>query len=110
MRCTASRNPMNWRATKSRRRAPTASFWTRGKMPTPIYQWCNMPNPKVVNGIEELKKLAGQEVGVSGWLPVTQEMIDQFADLTGDHQWIHVDVERARRDTPFHSTIAHGFL
>ena len=79
-------------------------------MPTPIYQWCNMPNPKVVNGIEELKKLAGQEVGVSGWLPVTQEMIDQFADLTGDHQWIHVDVERARRDTPFHSTIAHGFL
>lgn len=69
-----------------------------------------MQNPRVINGIEELKTLAGQEAGVSDWLTVTQEMIDRFADLTGDHQWIHVDVERARRETPFGSTIAHGFL
>ena len=67
-------------------------------------------SPRIINGIEELKTLAGQEVGVSGWLPVTQEMIDRFADVTGDHQWIHVDTERATRETPFGSTIAHGFL
>ena len=67
-------------------------------------------SPRVINGIEELKTLTGQEVGVSEWLPVTQEMIDRFADVTGDHQWIHVDPERARRETPFGSTIAHGFL
>ena len=64
----------------------------------------------MINGIEELKSLTGQEVGVSEWLTVTQEMIDRFADVTGDHQWIHVDRERAKRETPFGSTIAHGFL
>jgi len=69
-----------------------------------------MSNPRVVNGIEELKSLAGQEVGVSEWLTVTQEMIDRFADVTGDHQWIHVDPERAKRESPFGATIAHGFL
>ncbi len=69
-----------------------------------------MPNPQVINGLDELRALTGQEIGVSDWTPVTQEMIDRFADVTGDHQWIHVDVERARRDTPFGSTIAHGFL
>jgi acyl dehydratase len=67
-------------------------------------------SPRIINGIEELKTLAGQEVGVSDWLPVTQDMIDRFADVTGDHQWIHVDPERAKRETPFGSTIAHGFL
>src|SRR5205085_11627342 len=67
-------------------------------------------SPRIVNGIEELKTLTGQEVGVSDWLPVTQDMIDRFADVTGDHQWIHVDPERAKRETPFDSTIAHGFL
>ena len=67
-------------------------------------------SPRIINGIEEMKTPAGQEVGVSGWLPVTQEMIDRFADVTGDHQWIHVDPERAKRETPFGSTIAHGFL
>jgi acyl dehydratase len=65
---------------------------------------------RVVNGIEELKSLTGQEVGASDWITVTQEMIDRFADVTGDHQWIHVDPERAKRETPFGSTIAHGFL
>jgi acyl dehydratase len=54
--------------------------------------------------------LIGQEVGVSDWLQVTQKMIDQFAELTGDPQWIHIDVERAKRETPFGGTIAHGFL
>jgi acyl dehydratase len=67
-------------------------------------------SPRIINGIDELKTLTGQEVGVSDWLPVTQDMIDRFADVTGDHQWIHVDPERAKRETPFGSTIAHGFL
>ena len=60
--------------------------------------------------LEELEAKIGQEVVVSDWLEVTQERIDQFADATGDHQWIHVDVERARRESPFGTTIAHGFL
>jgi len=67
-------------------------------------------SPRVVNGIEELRGLVGQEVGVSGWLTMTQEMIDRFADLTDDHQWIHVDRERAQRKSRFQTTIAHGFL
>jgi len=69
-----------------------------------------MQNPRVINGIEELKQLIGQEVGVSDWIEVPQSMIDQFAELTGDDQWIHVDVERAKKETPFGNTIAHGFL
>jgi len=69
-----------------------------------------MQNPRVINGLEELRQLTGQEVGVSDWIEVSQDMINRFADLTGDHQWIHVDVERARKDTPFGNTIAHGFL
>jgi len=69
-----------------------------------------MSNPRVINGIEELRSLTGQEVGISEWIQITQEMIDRFADVTGDHQWIHVDPERAKRETPFGSTIAHGFL
>jgi len=60
--------------------------------------------------LEELAAKVGQEVVVSDWLEVTQERIKQFADATGDHQWIHVDVERARRESPFGTTIAHGFL
>jgi len=60
--------------------------------------------------LEELAAKVGQEVVVSDWLEVTQERINQFADATGDHQWIHVDVERARRESPFCTTIAHGFL
>ena len=65
---------------------------------------------RVIHGIEELKSLIGQEVGTSDWFEVTQSRINDFADATGDHQWIHIDVERARTDSPFHSTIAHGFL
>ncbi|HLG98076.1 MAG TPA: MaoC family dehydratase [Bryobacteraceae bacterium] len=69
-----------------------------------------MSNPRVINGLDELRSLTGQEIGVSDWMPVTQEMINRFADVTGDHQWIHVDIDRAQRETPFGSTIAHGFL
>jgi len=65
---------------------------------------------RVIDGIDELKQLTGLEVGVSDWLEVTQQRINDFANVTGDHQWIHVDVERAKTDSPFHNTIAHGFL
>jgi acyl dehydratase len=60
--------------------------------------------------IEEVKASVGREVGVGNWLAVTQELIDGFAALTGDRQWIHVDTERARKESPFGNTIAHGFL
>ncbi len=66
--------------------------------------------PRIINGIEELKTLIGQEVAASDWLEVTQSRINDFADVTEDHQWIHIDVDRAKTDSPFHSTIAHGFL
>ncbi|MZF86301.1 MaoC family dehydratase [Streptomyces sp. SID5643] len=62
-----------------------------------------------VNGLDELKKLAGSDLGTSEWIQVTQERIDTFADATGDHQWIHVDPERAK-DGPFGAPIAHGYL
>jgi acyl dehydratase len=52
----------------------------------------------------------GKELGVSDWIAVDQQRIDEFATCTGDHQWIHVDVARARRESPFGTTIAHGFL
>ena len=58
----------------------------------------------------ELASLAGQELGTSEWMTIGQDRINQFADATGDHQWIHVDVERAKKDMPDGKTIAHGFL
>lgn len=61
-----------------------------------------------LNGIDDIKARVGQELGVSDWDDVTQEKIDAFADATGDHQWIHVDPERAAQ-TPFGGTIAHGY-
>jgi len=54
--------------------------------------------------------LVGEELGISDWIALTQQHINQFADCTGDHQWIHVDLERARRESPFGSTVAHGYL
>jgi acyl dehydratase len=63
-----------------------------------------------VEGIEGLKALQGQEIGPSEWREVTQEDIDTFAELTGDHQWIHTDVERAKKESPFGTTVAHGNL
>jgi acyl dehydratase len=62
-----------------------------------------------VTGLAEIKPLAGRDLGSSSWLEVGQERIDAFADATGDHQWIHVDPDRAK-DGPFGSTIAHGHL
>src|SRR2546421_10915708 len=63
-----------------------------------------------VNGIEETKALIGKEVGPSEWREVTQQDIDDFARLVDDHQWIHVDVERAKNESPFGTTVAHGNL
>src|SRR4051812_41873324 len=60
--------------------------------------------------IAELPTLKGQELGTSEWFEVTQERVDTFADATDDHQWIHVDVERAQRESPFGGPIAHGYL
>ncbi|MDQ2634446.1 MAG: MaoC family dehydratase [Pseudomonadota bacterium] len=59
---------------------------------------------------EGLRALVGQELGVSGWITVDQEKIDQFAECSGDRQWIHVDVERTKRESPFRKPIAHGYL
>src|SRR6478672_11350775 len=64
---------------------------------------------RVVTSVAELKELIGQEIGVSEWLEITQERVNQFADATGDHQYIHVDPERAKT-TFFGGTVAHGYL
>ena len=64
----------------------------------------------VINSYEEFEKLVGQRIGVSDWLEIPQERISQFADATLDHQWIHVDVERAKAESPYKSTIVHGYL
>jgi acyl dehydratase len=63
-----------------------------------------------VNGIDELRALISEKIGPSDWREVTQADIDKFADVSGDHQWIHVDVERAKNESPFGVTIAHGNL
>ena len=63
-----------------------------------------------VNGADGLREIIGQEIGPSDWREVTQEMINSFADISGDDQWIHVDVERAKTESPFGTTIAHGNL
>jgi len=62
------------------------------------------------SNVADLMRARGESVGESDWLSVTQPMIDEFARLTNDHQWIHVDPERARRESPLGTTIAHGFL
>ncbi|MEV7139683.1 MaoC family dehydratase [Streptomyces tauricus] len=62
-----------------------------------------------VNGVDELRKLAGGDLGTGEWIEVTQERINTFADATGDHQWIHVDAEKAA-EGPFGAPIAHGYL
>jgi acyl dehydratase len=69
-----------------------------------------MSTPTSVNGIDELKALVGQTLGPSDWRELTQQDIDKFADVSDDHQWIHVDVERAKAESPFGTTIAHGNL
>jgi acyl dehydratase len=61
-------------------------------------------------GVEGVQGLVGQHLGYSDWVTITQEQVDQFADATGDHQWIHVDPERAAKESPFGGPIAHGYL
>jgi acyl dehydratase len=63
-----------------------------------------------VETLEGLKEFVGKEIGASDWVTVTQERIDRFAEATEDRQWIHVDAERAKRESPFGTTVAHGFL
>jgi acyl dehydratase len=63
-----------------------------------------------IENIAALGAFVGKDVGVSDWLEVSQERINQFAEATGDRQWIHIDVDRAARESPFKTTIAHGFL
>jgi acyl dehydratase len=60
--------------------------------------------------LDDLRGRVGQEIGVSEWRMITQQQIDQFAEVTGDRQWIHLDQDRARRESPYGTTIAHGFL
>lgn len=63
-----------------------------------------------IHSLEELKSLVGQPLATSEWVSIEQERINQFAEATGDHQWIHLDIERAKKESPFGGTIAHGFL
>ncbi|HEY4318102.1 MAG TPA: MaoC family dehydratase [Herbaspirillum sp.] len=63
-----------------------------------------------IGDLEQLQQLVGSEVAVSDWLAVEQRQVDQFAEATGDRQWIHVDVERSKRELPYGGTVAHGFL
>lgn len=63
-----------------------------------------------IHSVAELKLLVGQQVATSDWIEITQDRINTFATATGDHQWIHVDVERAKKESPFKAPIAHGFL
>ena len=64
----------------------------------------------IVQGIGGLRELVGQHLGYGDYVEITQEQVNQFADATGDQQWIHVDVERAKRESPFGGPIAHGYL
>jgi acyl dehydratase len=66
--------------------------------------------PVVVENVFSLRDFTGSEIAVTDWLLITQERIDRFAEATDDHQWIHVDRERAQRESPYGATIAHGFL
>jgi acyl dehydratase len=64
----------------------------------------------LVTTLEDLKGWVGREIALTDWLEIKQERIDKFAEATGDHQWIHLDRERAQRESPYGATIAHGFL
>lgn len=66
--------------------------------------------PRIINGSAEIKTLVGEHIGYSDWMEITQERVNLFADATGDHQWIHVDPERAAKESPFGGPIAHGYL
>ena len=66
--------------------------------------------PRIIQGTAGLKEVVGEHVGYSDWVEITQEQVNQFAEATGDHQWIHVDPERAKKESPFGGPIAHGYL
>ncbi|MGK2929262.1 MAG: MaoC family dehydratase [Acidimicrobiales bacterium] len=63
-----------------------------------------------IHGLDELRTAVGRDLGTSSWVEITQDRVDTFAEATGDHQWIHVDVDRARAESPFGGPIAHGYL
>ncbi|MDF3036607.1 MAG: MaoC family dehydratase [Paucimonas sp.] len=65
---------------------------------------------RIISSVATLREMLGQEIGVSDWMVVSQDRISRFADATGDHQWIHVDEQRSRLESPFGGTVAHGFL
>ena len=67
-------------------------------------------SPIIINSFDDLNQYVGKEIGVSDYITITQDQINLFADATLDHQWIHVDTERAKTESPFKSTIAHGYL
>jgi acyl dehydratase len=69
-----------------------------------------MANPLVIPRLQALAGFVGRELAVSEWVELTQQHIERFAEVTGDRQWIHTDAERARRESPYGTTIAHGFL
>ena len=69
-----------------------------------------VPAPRVIDGLDGLRKAAGTDLGVSPWVTIDQELVDSFARVTNDEQWIHVDPVRAAKDGPFGGTVAHGFL
>ena len=65
---------------------------------------------KLITSIDDATGLVGSELGASDWLEIDQKRVNDFADVTGDHQWIHIDVERAKKESPYGAPIAHGFL
>lgn len=69
-----------------------------------------MTTKVTAEGLEGVREIVGRTVGPTDWLEITQDRVNQFADATDDHQWIHIDVERARRESPFGGPIAHGYL
>lgn len=66
--------------------------------------------PRIINGSAELKAVVGEHLGYSEWMDITQDRVQLFAEATGDYQWIHIDVERAKKESPFGGPIAHGYL
>ena len=69
-----------------------------------------MSEPVVLNGVDGVREAVGKHLGYSDWLEISQERVNLFAEATGDFQWIHVDVERAQRESPYGGPIAHGYL
>ncbi|MCB0924132.1 MAG: MaoC family dehydratase [Mycobacterium sp.] len=65
---------------------------------------------QLISSVDDAHALVGRELGVGDWVTIDQQRVNDFADVTGDHQWIHVDVDRARKESPYRAPIAHGFL